>query len=517
MAVIARGRARQTSIAPNLYKTRPSIAITLCGCGATRFLVVVAMIAFLAVARDLKSSSFAFRFIMPKRITPAPKYMVYYSVGGDTLEYTRLLNYSLTTLRSFPENDEIDIYVLTDTRFAKATKEMAPRAVTTVVKELDPARCQDSIGRLPCLHVLSSMRKTEIFDVVIGIEKYAAAVFFDAATIICGPLQPIFAAVAQDASKLYVKRDEYAPGNLTAAHNMDYTKEELHLVETSKVKVFNAGLFAFSPTPAMRRHFEAINDRILNHAGEEQSHMNRYFNPKILTNTSFLEKLVAFNTFSGGNLVVHVPNTSLTWHMKLDKLKLAWAGVLNATMPIKHPSRYMMHTVLNATSILEIGVFQGNFSSYLLQNFKPQTLWLVDPWHDHTIASGNADGDFSSSFNGVDLFNNVTARFANRSEVHVIRKDSAVLRDPYLFDARSMDLVYVDGDHSYEGVARDLLSATRIVEPGNWVAGHDFRCKGQGHDFSIGVTRAVDEFCVEYGVRIWHIFQDGCASFAVRL
>jgi len=290
------------------------------------------------------------------------------------------------------------------------------------------------------------------------------------------------------------------------------------LVETSKVKVFNAGLFAFSPTPAMPRHFEAINDRILNHAGEEQfneqSHMNRYFNPKILTKTRFLEKLVAFNTFSVGNLVVHVPNTSLTWRMKLDKLKLAWAGVLNATTPIKHASRYMMHTVLNATNILESGGFQGNFSSYLLQNFKPQTLWLVDGWGEQTIISGNADGDFVLGYHGVDLFNNVTARFANRSEVHVIRKESTVLQDPYLFHARSMDLVYVDGDHSYEGVARDLLSATRIVEPGNWVAGHDYSaCRG----YEFGVKRAVDEFCVEYGVRIWHIFQDGCASFAIRL
>jgi len=56
---------------------------------------------------------------------------------------------------------------------------------------------------------------------------------------------------------------------------------------------------------------------------------------------------------------------------------------------------------------------------------------------------------------------------------------SQILDDPYTFDDQSMDLIYVDGDHSYEGVLKDLKAAIRLLKPGTgWLAGHDFHCNG---------------------------------------
>jgi len=36
------------------------------------------------------------------------------------------------------------------------------------------------------------------------------------------------------------------------------------------------------------------------------------------------------------------------------------------------------------------------------------------------------------------------------------------------------DMCYIDADHSYESVRRDILACTRIVKPDGWLAGHDY-------------------------------------------
>jgi predicted O-methyltransferase YrrM len=36
------------------------------------------------------------------------------------------------------------------------------------------------------------------------------------------------------------------------------------------------------------------------------------------------------------------------------------------------------------------------------------------------------------------------------------------------------DLCYIDADHSYDAVRRDILACTRVVKPDGWLAGHDY-------------------------------------------
>lgn len=54
------------------------------------------------------------------------------------------------------------------------------------------------------------------------------------------------------------------------------------------------------------------------------------------------------------------------------------------------------------------------------------------------------------------------------------------------FAARSLDFVFIDGDHSYRGVRQDILNFRPKVKPGGILAGHDYRD-------SADVKRAVDE------------------------
>jgi len=81
------------------------------------------------------------------------------------------------------------------------------------------------------------------------------------------------------------------------------------------------------------------------------------------------------------------------------------------------------------------------------------------------------------------------------------------------------DVIYIDGDHSYQGVKRDLQLALKKVRPGGFICGHDYemnmvRAKSC-YDF--GVKRAVDEFCKAEGFSICAKAIDGCVSFAIQI
>lgn len=66
---------------------------------------------------------------------------------------------------------------------------------------------------------------------------------------------------------------------------------------------------------------------------------------------------------------------------------------------------------------------------------------------------------------------------------------------------RSLDLVFIDADHSYQGVKGDLAAWVPKVRPGGWIGGHDFGNTDPAYDFS-GVDRAVQEWASAWGVVI---------------
>jgi hypothetical protein len=64
-----------------------------------------------------------------------------------------------------------------------------------------------------------------------------------------------------------------------------------------------------------------------------------------------------------------------------------------------------------------------------------------------------------------------------------------------------VDMVFIDGDHEYEAVKRDILNARKMLKPGGILCGHDFS------DAHPGVMKAVRElvpgFSVGAGASIW--------------
>jgi predicted O-methyltransferase YrrM len=102
-------------------------------------------------------------------------------------------------------------------------------------------------------------------------------------------------------------------------------------------------------------------------------------------------------------------------------------------------------------SVIEIGSDRGVSTELFL--LTAARVVAVDPWQDENSFQAFAE------------------RCAGYPHLEVIRDKcpEALAR----FGAE-FDLCYVDADHSYEAVQRDILACTRIVKPDGWLAGHDF-------------------------------------------
>jgi predicted O-methyltransferase YrrM len=70
------------------------------------------------------------------------------------------------------------------------------------------------------------------------------------------------------------------------------------------------------------------------------------------------------------------------------------------------------------------------------------------------------------------------------------------------------DLVYIDADHSYDGVLNDLELSYKKVKRNGFICGHDYIS-------GTACANAVNNFCNSKNLSIEYITEDGCPSFCI--
>lgn len=83
---------------------------------------------------------------------------------------------------------------------------------------------------------------------------------------------------------------------------------------------------------------------------------------------------------------------------------------------------------------------------------------------------------------------------SHETGLHIVVKDDSTTCDwsLYLGDRR-FDLVFIDGDHSYEGVAKDIRNADKFLKEGGLMMAHDYG------PHEPGSMKAIDEWVKESG------------------
>jgi len=158
----------------------------------------------------------------------------------------------------------------------------------------------------------------------------------------------------------------------------------------------------------------------------------------------------------------------------------------------------------------EIGVFKGEFSKFLL-GLNPDKLVLFDLF-DGICGSGDVDGNNFCNTNMAHEYYNLSTL---DDVIELIKGDSST--ELSKFDDGNFDMLYIDGDHSYEGCKKDLNAAIKKVKKGGWIMGHDYEMnmdKAKTY-YSFGVKQAVDEFCKENNLTIHSKAMDGCVSYSI--
>ncbi|CAJ1356969.1 unnamed protein product, partial [Effrenium voratum] len=120
--------------------------------------------------------------------------------------------------------------------------------------------------------------------------------------------------------------------------------------------------------------------------------------------------------------------------------------------------------------VAEVGVFQGETSFMLLQRHPRLHLFLVDPYYDGSARScEGADCTVSLSPTYLRALSRV---WEFRPRASFVMQES-VEAAKWVGNA-TLDMVFIDGDHSYEAVVGDLSAWWPTLLPGAILAGHDY-------------------------------------------
>ena len=124
-------------------------------------------------------------------------------------------------------------------------------------------------------------------------------------------------------------------------------------------------------------------------------------------------------------------------------------------------------------TMVEIGCYAGESTAIWCKNFKK--VYAIDPWLD---GKGYDPNDVASRVmsNAIEeQFDNRLAKFENFDK---IKNFSYEVADQ--FEDESLDFVYIDGEHTYEGVQKDIEMYLPKVKKGGFIGGHDYKPKWQG-------------------------------------
>jgi hypothetical protein len=157
----------------------------------------------------------------------------------------------------------------------------------------------------------------------------------------------------------------------------------------------------------------------------------------------------------------------------------------------------------------EVGVYKGDFSQFIVERCAPSKYYLIDnwrfdvrdhnPWDDDTENFSNFRGRVHWEHYGDDAnahqeenYRDVKERFATVPAVEVIRAASTKGIDA-LPDA-SLDVIYIDANHQYEYVLRDMMHAKTKLKSGGIMFMDDFYEGPGGTEQNEGVMGAVNTF-----------------------
>jgi lipopolysaccharide biosynthesis glycosyltransferase len=192
--------------------------------------------------------------------------LVYFVVGGDP-NYSKLLETCVHSIRTFSENDDVDILVICATSYKKYVEHLPVKVHTNEMPDNLFDFC---------------FERFNVFSAPIS--TYDNVLYLDCDIVVTGSLHPLFAKVTEP-DVLYVK-PEHEENSFHTHHHFSrvdspYTKSTLEHFERNGIYVVCSGHFAFRPSKIIKNDFGNLykTPRCTKNFAD-QPYFNHYFNLK---------------------------------------------------------------------------------------------------------------------------------------------------------------------------------------------------------------------------------------------
>lgn len=139
----------------------------------------------------------------------------------------------------------------------------------------------------------------------------------------------------------------------------------------------------------------------------------------------------------------------------------------------------------------EIGVWEGSHANILQNQLNIEKFYLIDPYdayeeYEETKSKANKMREAEeTAHRRMEEYENVVW-IKNRSD-----EATNQIEGP-------LDYVYIDGNHKYDYVKRDIEEYYQLLKPNGIIAGHDFSASWPG--VIVAVTEFAEETDVEYNL-----------------
>lgn len=186
----------------------------------------------------------------------------------------------------------------------------------------------------------------------------------------------------------------------------------------------------------------------------------------------------------------------------MARIDIASAEAIEGWM---HPTEleWLARAAANSAIVIEIGSWKGR-STKALASHTSGYVYAVDDWEGR---GGRLTAGETARRGSDTLYREFIRNLGDElsaGKLIPVRSESgeAARIIAQALNGRGADLVFIDGQHTYDAVCRDIDNYAPLVRPGGTVSGHDY-CEGWP-----GVIKAVSERFpsgVSLCRNIWHV------------
>ena len=361
----------------------------------------------------------------------------------------------------------------------------------------------------------SSCCKLKIFSYN-QIDKYKKILYLDTDVLVNSDVNVLFSnEISSD--KLYALEEGTIGHSFWGSQFFDFTKFD------KGTSAFSAGVFYFMNSLSMKKLFEDTNTHIANYTGNNPLCLDQpflVFNCFIQGkyNNEFMKKYLENNPTVVNNekIIYHFPGGPGDYSSKFAKMTAFWEKMKNRIFETRNDMLKYYCEKLTSPKILEIGVFKGDFLHYLEKNCNWGSIDAVDLF-EGTTSCGDADGNNVVYYDIGQSYLELLEKYKEMPNIKIQKSNSILFLQNQ--EDNTYDIIYIDGDHSYNGVKQDLTNAFRKIKNGGYIMGRNYEMnmKKAKNNYNFGVKQAVDEFCSIYNQTIISKALDGCVSYCINI